>query len=68
MLATKFIEVADEKQLSRAIARHGRVDLLRVDEPGCLRSDRRGAEVLFQVLTGKEAKKQPSRMTVTFWM
>ena len=46
---------ADEKQLARTIARYGRVDLLCIDELGYMELDRRGAELLFQVLTEREA-------------
>ncbi|MCL6735071.1 IS21-like element helper ATPase IstB [Streptomyces neyagawaensis] len=60
VLATKpvneLVEAADEKQLSKMIARHGRVDLLRIDELGYMELDRRGAELLFQVLTEREEK------------
>ena len=38
------------------IARYGRVDLLCLDELGYLQLDRRGAELLFQVLTEREEK------------
>jgi DNA replication protein DnaC len=54
-LATKFVnelvEAADEKQLTKTIARYGRVDLLCIDELGYMELFRRGAELLFQVLT-----------------
>ncbi len=38
------------------IARYGRVDLLCIDELGYMELDRRGAELLFQVLTEREEK------------
>ncbi len=38
------------------IARYGRVDLLCIDELGYRELDRRGAELLFQVLTEREEK------------
>jgi DNA replication protein DnaC len=41
-------------QLAKTIARYGRVDLLCIDELGCMQLDRRGAEMLFQVLTERE--------------
>ena len=50
----ELVEAADEKQLSRTIARYGRVDLLCLDELGYMELDRRGAELLFQVLTERE--------------
>ena len=59
-LATKMVnelvEAADEKVLAKTIARYGRVDLICVDELGYMELDRRGAELLFQVLTEREEK------------
>lgn len=37
-------------------ARYGRVDLLCIDELGYMELDKRGAELLFQVLTEREEK------------
>ena len=42
--------------LAKTIARYGRVDLLCIDELGYMELDRRGAELLFQVLTEREEK------------
>ncbi|MFI8266684.1 ATP-binding protein [Streptomyces sp. NPDC085665] len=56
-LVNELVEAADEKQLSKTIARYGRVDLLCIDELGYLELDRRGVEMLFQVLTEREEKK-----------
>ena len=53
-LVNELIEAADERQLSRTITRYGRVDLLCIDELGYMELDRRGAELLFQVLTERE--------------
>ena len=53
-LVNELVEAADEKQLSKTIARYGRVDLLCLDELGYMELDRRGAELLFQVLTERE--------------
>ncbi len=53
-LVNELVEAADERQLSRTIARYGRVDLLCIDELGYMELDRRGAEMLFQVLTERE--------------
>jgi DNA replication protein DnaC len=50
----ELVEAADEKNLARTIARYGRVDLLMIDELGCMELDRRGAGLLFQVLTERE--------------
>ena len=53
-LVNELVEAADEKNLARTIARCGRVDLLMIDELGYMELDRRGAELLFQVLTERE--------------
>ncbi|MGW2865520.1 IS21-like element helper ATPase IstB [Streptomyces sp. NPDC001205] len=55
-LVNELVEAADDKQLTKTIARYGRVDLLCIDELGYLELDRRGAEMLFQVLTEREEK------------
>ena len=55
-LVNELVEAADDRQLSKTIARYGRVDLLCVDELGYMELDRRGAELLFQVLTEREEK------------
>jgi DNA replication protein DnaC len=55
-LVNELVEAADDKMLSRAIARYGRVDLLCLDELGYLELDRRGAELLFQVFTEREER------------
>lgn len=55
-LVNELVEAADEKTLARTIARYGRVDLLMIDELGYMELDRRGAELLFQVLTEREEK------------
>jgi DNA replication protein DnaC len=47
---------ADDKQLAKTIARYGRVDLLMIAELGYMKLDRRGADLLFQVLTEREEK------------
>jgi len=53
-LVNELVEAADDRQLARTIARYGRVDLLCIDELGYMQLDRRGAELLFQVLTERE--------------
>ena len=53
-LANELAEAADDRQLTKTIARYGRVDLLCLDELGYMELDRRGAELLFQVLTERE--------------
>lgn len=50
----ELVEAADEKVLTKTIARYGRVDLLCIDELGYMELDRHGAELLFQVLTERE--------------
>jgi DNA replication protein DnaC len=55
-LVNELVEAADEMTLTRTIARYGRVDLLCIDELGYMELDKRGAELLFQVLTEREEK------------
>jgi DNA replication protein DnaC len=55
-LVNELAEAADDRQLSRTLARYGRVDLLCLDELNYLELDRRGAELLFQVLTEREER------------
>ncbi len=55
-LVNELVEAADGKVLAKTIARFGRVDLLCIDELGYMELDRRGAELLFQVLTEHEEK------------
>lgn len=61
-LVNELFEAADDKQLGKTIARYGRVDLLEIDELGYLELDRRGAEMLFQVLTEREEKQHRDRL------
>jgi DNA replication protein DnaC len=55
-LVNELVEAADERLLTKTIARYRRVDLLCTDELGSMELDRRGAELLFQVLTEREEK------------
>ncbi|SDD37092.1 IstB-like ATP binding protein [Rhodococcus tukisamuensis] len=55
-LVNELVEAADEKQLAKTIARYGRVNLLCIDELGYMELDKRGAELLFQVLAEREEK------------
>jgi DNA replication protein DnaC len=55
-LANELAEAADDRQLTKTIARYGRADLLCIDDLGYMELDRRGAELLFQVLTEREEK------------
>lgn len=53
-LVNELSEAADDKQLTRVLARYNRVDLLCLDEFGYLELDKKGAKLLFQVFTDRE--------------
>ncbi len=53
-LVNELVEAAEDKQLNKTIARYGRVDLLCI---GYMELDRRGAELLFQVLTDADIRR-----------
>jgi len=55
-LVNELVEAADEVTLTKTIARYSRVDLLCGDELGYMALDKRGAELLFQMLTEREEK------------
>ena len=55
-LTNELAEAADERRLSRLVARYGRLDLLCLDELGYVQLDARGSELLFQILTEREEK------------
>jgi len=55
-LANELAEAADDRKLSRLVARYGRIDLLLLDEVGYVKLDARGAELVFQILTEREEK------------
>jgi DNA replication protein DnaC len=55
-LVNELVEAADERRLSRIVARYGRLDLLLLDELGYVQLDTRGGELLFQILTEREEK------------
>ena len=55
-LVNELVEAADERRLSRLVARYGRLDLLLLDELGYVQLDSRGAELFFQILTEREEK------------
>jgi DNA replication protein DnaC len=55
-LVNELVEAADQRQLSRVVARYGRLDLLLLDELGYVHIDPRGAELLFQIITEREEK------------
>jgi DNA replication protein DnaC len=55
-LVNELVEAADERVLSRVVARYGRPDLLLLDELGYVQIDPRGAELLFQIITEREER------------
>jgi DNA replication protein DnaC len=55
-LVNELVEAADDRQLSRIVARYGRLDLLLLDELGYVQVDPRGAELLFQIITEREER------------
>jgi DNA replication protein DnaC len=55
-LVNELVEAADERILSRVVARYGRLDLLLLDEIGYVQIDPRGAELLFQIITEREER------------
>ncbi len=55
-LVNELAEAADDRVLSKVVARYGRFDLLLVDELGYVSVDPKGAELLFQVLTEREER------------
>jgi DNA replication protein DnaC len=55
-LVNELVEAEDERELSKVVSRYGRLDLLCLDELGYLHLDRRGAELLFQVLTERDER------------
>ena len=55
-LVNELVEAADERILSRVVARYGRLDLLLLDEVGYVQLDHRGAELLFQIITEREER------------
>jgi hypothetical protein len=52
----ELAEAADDRVLSKVVARYGRLDLLLVDELDYVSVDPKGAEPLFQVLTEREER------------
>ena len=55
-LVNELAEASDERMLSRVVARYGRLDVLCFDELNYVHLDKRGAELLFQVLTEREER------------
>ena len=64
-LVNELAEAADERTLSRVVARYGRLDLLCLDEFGYVHLDPRGAELLFQVLTERSGRIGGGRLQRT---
>ncbi|MCA1835086.1 MAG: IS21-like element helper ATPase IstB [Actinobacteria bacterium] len=56
-LVNELAEAADERQLTKVLARYSRVDLLCLDEFGYLDLDKAGAKLLFQVFTDREERR-----------
>jgi DNA replication protein DnaC len=55
-LVNELVQAADERDLSRVVARYGRLDLLCLDELGYVQIDPRGAELHFQIITEREER------------
>jgi DNA replication protein DnaC len=55
-LVNELVEAADDRHLSRVVARYARLDLLLLDELGYVQVDARGAELLFQIITEREER------------
>ena len=55
-LVNELAEAADERRLSRIVARYGRLDLLLLDELGYMQLDSRGARALVPGQTEREEK------------
>ncbi len=55
-LVNELVEAEDERELSKVVGRYGRLDLLCLSELGYLHLDRRGAELLFLVLTERDER------------
>jgi DNA replication protein DnaC len=56
-LVNELAEAADERQLTKVLARYGRCDLLCLDEFGYLELDKAGAKLLFQIFTDREERR-----------
>jgi DNA replication protein DnaC len=55
-LVNELVEAADDRVLSRVVARYGRLVLLPLDELGYVHIDPRGAELLFQIITERDKR------------
>jgi IstB-like ATP binding protein len=64
------MEAADERRLSRLLARYWRLDLLCLDELGHVQLDARGAALMFQILTEREQQASvatASNLPISEW-
>ncbi|WP_374710681.1 ATP-binding protein [Rhodococcus sp. USK10] len=69
-LVNELVEAADERILSRIVARYGRQDLLLLDELGYVQIDPREAEMLFPIITEREEGVSigiPSNLPLSEW-
>ena len=55
-LVNELSEAADDRRLTRLVARYAALDLLVLDEIGYVSLDPRGAELLFQIITAREER------------
>lgn len=55
-LVNELAEAADDKRLTRLVARYASLDLLVLDEIGYVSLDPKGAELLFQIITAREER------------
>jgi DNA replication protein DnaC len=55
-LVNELAEASDQRTLSRVVGRYGRLDLLCLDELGYVQIDRRGGELLFQIIIEREER------------
>jgi len=55
-LVNELTEAADDRRLTRLVARYAALDLLVLDEVGYVSLDPRGAELLFQIITAREER------------
>ena len=55
-LVNELAEAADDKRLTRLVARYASLDLLVLDEVGYVSLDPKGAELLFQIITAREER------------
>jgi DNA replication protein DnaC len=55
-LVNELVEAEGDRGVSKVVGRYARLDLLCLDELGYLHLDRRGAELLFQVLTERDER------------